>query len=117
MSRALAFWLAAALTTAAQTPPAPAYAAASIVNAASNQAGPIAPNTIVSLYGTDLAYVTRALTPDEISGTTLPTTLVGTGVKVTVGNVLANLYFVSPTQINFLVPCILVAGPAEITVS
>src|SRR5450759_3622026 len=31
--------------------PAPAYSASSIVNAASNQAGPIAPNTIVSLYG------------------------------------------------------------------
>jgi uncharacterized protein (TIGR03437 family) len=89
---------------------APIYSTASIVNAASNQAGPLAPNTIVSLYGAGLAYGTKALTADDIRGGTLPTAFPGTGVRVTVGNVAANLYYVSPTQINFLVPATLLPG-------
>ncbi|MEO8127925.1 MAG: IPT/TIG domain-containing protein, partial [Bryobacteraceae bacterium] len=96
--------------------PAPAYSASSIVNAASNQAGPIAPNTIVSLYGSDLAFVTRAIVPDDLHGQVLPTTLSGTGVRVLIGKQNANLYFISPTQINFLVPASLIAGPADVQV-
>ena len=96
--------------------PAPAYSASSIVNAASNQAGPIAPNTIVSLYGTDLAFVTRGITPEDLRGQVLPTTLSGTGVRVLVGKLNANLYFISPTQINFLVPASLLAGPVDVQI-
>lgn len=96
--------------------PAPAYSASSIVNAASNQAGPIAPNTIVSLYGSDLAYVTRGITPEDLRGQVLPTTLSGTGVRVLVGKLNANLYFISPTQINFLVPASLLAGPVDVQI-
>jgi len=97
--------------------PAPTYSASSIVNAASNQSGPIAPNTIVSLYGADLAFVTRAIVPDDLHGQILPTTLSGTGVRVLVGKLSANLYFISPTQINFLVPASLLAGPMDVQVS
>jgi uncharacterized protein (TIGR03437 family) len=94
---------------------APTYSATSIVNAASNQTGPVAPNTIVSLYGTDLAFVTRAITSDDIrSGQILPITLAG--VHVSVGNLNANLYFVSPTQINFLIPASLIAGPVGVQI-
>ncbi len=96
--------------------PAPAYSASSIVNAASNQAGPIAPNTIVSLYGTDLAFATRGITPEDLRGQVLPTTLSGTGVRVLVGKLNANLYFVSPTQINFLVPASLLAGTVDVQI-
>ena len=96
--------------------PAPSYSASSIVNAASNQAGPIAPNTIVSLYGADLAYVTRAITADDLHGQILPTTLSGTGVRILVGRLSANVYFISPTQINFLVPSSLVAGPVDVQI-
>jgi uncharacterized protein (TIGR03437 family) len=96
---------------------APTYSATSIVNSASNQAGPVAPNTIVSLYGTDLAFVTRAITADDLrGGQILPTALIDTGVRVSVGNLSANIYFVSPTQINFLIPASLIAGPVGVRV-
>ena len=89
---------------------APSYSAASIVNAADNLAGPLAPNTIATIYGTGLAYGTKWLTPDDIRGGVLPTVLPGTGVRILVGGVLANLYYVSPLQINFLVPPNLLPG-------
>jgi uncharacterized protein (TIGR03437 family) len=86
------------------------------VNAADNQAGPLAPNTIVSLYGVRLSYVTAAINPSDIRGGVLPTVLPGTGVHVSVGNLAANIYYVSPGQINFLVPAILLPGKTTLQV-
>jgi uncharacterized protein (TIGR03437 family) len=94
----------------------PSYSAASIVNAADNLAGPLAPNTIATIYGTGLAYGTKWLTPDDIRGGLLPTILPGTGVRILVGGVLANLYYVSPLQINFLVPPNLLPGASDVQV-
>jgi uncharacterized protein (TIGR03437 family) len=93
---------------------APAYSSDSLVNSASNEPGPVAPNTIVSLYGTDLAYVTRAIQNSDIRGGLLPTVLPGTGVRVLVNNLSAHIYFVSPRQVNLLIPSNLIAGPAEL---
>ena len=93
---------------------APAYNASSIVNSADGQAGPLAPNAIASLYGSGLAYATKALTPDDIHGGILPTVLPGTGVRLLVGGLPANIYYVSPTQINFLVPPNLLPGHSDI---
>jgi uncharacterized protein (TIGR03437 family) len=95
---------------------APSYTAAGIVNAADNQPGPLAPNTLASLYGVRLSYVTVAMTPNDIVGGVLPTLLPGTGVNVTVGNLAAVVYYASPDQINFLVPSILVPGPSTVQV-
>ncbi len=92
------------------------YSAASIVNAASNASGPVAPNTFVSIYGTELSNVTRAISADDIRGNTLPTALIGTGLRVLVNNVPANVYYVSPGQINILMPSNLNPGTAEIQV-
>lgn len=100
----------------AQVNDAPAYTAAGIVNAADNQQGPIAPNTLVSLYGVRLSYVIKGMTPDDIHGGVLPTVLPGTGVHVLVGNLPATIYYVSPYQINFLVPANLLAGPSTVQV-
>lgn len=83
---------------------APAYSPSSIVNAASNEPGPLSPNGIASLYGQSLAYVTRALQGDDIRDNRLPTQLTGAGVRVLIANIPAFLYFVSPKQVNFLVP-------------
>ena len=88
-------------------PEAPSYSGTSIVNAADNQPGWLAPNTIGTLYGSELAYTTRALTSDDIRGGILPTVLPGTGVRILIGNIPAVIYFVSPGQINFLVPSLL----------
>jgi uncharacterized protein (TIGR03437 family) len=82
----------------------PLYTAGSIVNAADNQIGPLAPNTIVSIYGQNLAYGTQALTSADIIGGVLPTFLAGTQVSVLIGGQDAYLYYASPTQINLLIP-------------
>ncbi len=95
---------------------APAYSSATLVNAADNLVEPLAPNTIATLYGSNLAYSTASLTASEVSGGILPTVLPGTGVHVIVGGLLANLYYVSPTQINFLVPINLLPGTTTLQV-
>lgn len=82
----------------------PVYNAASIVNAATNEPGPLAPLGLVSLYGKDLSFVSRAITPDDVRNGQLPTTLIGTGVVVSIDNVAVPILFVSPGQINFLIP-------------
>jgi uncharacterized protein (TIGR03437 family) len=73
---------------------APIYSALSIVNAADNQSGQLAPNTIGTIYGANLAYSTAVL----------------------LDNVPAALYYVSPVQINFLVPPNLLPGPVSVYV-
>jgi uncharacterized protein (TIGR03437 family) len=90
------------------------YSAASIVNSASNVAGALTPNVIATIYGTGLAITTRALMLEDIRGGALPETLGDTDVRVYVGSIAAHLYFVSPNQINFLVPCNLKAGEREL---
>jgi hypothetical protein len=78
------------------------YSAAGVVNAASNAPGPLAPYAIASLYGAGLAYSKRAVTEKDIRGNQLPTEL--DGVRVLVDGLAAPLYYVSPEQINFLIP-------------
>jgi len=80
----------------------PTYSEASIVNAASNVAGALAPNTFATIYGTNLSYATRVIAPEDIRGGRLPVEL--GGVHVTVGGVPAVLYYVSPGQVNLLIP-------------
>ena len=101
----------------AQGIPPPFYAASSIVNAADHRSEALAPNTIATIYGKDLAFITKGLSPEDLRGGILPTTLIGTGVRLLVGRMQANLYFVSPTQVNFLVPSLLTAGPVEVQLS
>ncbi len=68
----------------------------SIVNAASFLPE-VTNNTIVSIFGENLAAATA-------SAQSLPLPLTLNGVRVEVGGRAASLYFVSPTQINFLLP-------------
>lgn len=95
---------------------APSYSAAGIVNAASNLQGALAPNGLVSIYGTNLSRVTRGLSPEDISSGTIPTSLPGTGVKVVIGGLQALMFYVSPLQINFQIPSILKAGEVDVQV-
>jgi uncharacterized protein (TIGR03437 family) len=94
----------------AQAPLAPRYDPNHLVNGASGTVGPMAPNTIMSLYGTNLSFHTRTIHLDDIRGNVLPTTMPGTGVRVLIANQAASLYFVSPTQVNFVVPSNLISG-------
>lgn len=61
----------------------------------------LAPNTWSVVFGRDLSAETRDWT-SAVQGTQLPTTL--GGVSVTVNNLPAPVFFISPGQINFLPP-------------
>jgi uncharacterized protein (TIGR03437 family) len=101
-------------------PQAPCYSADTVVNIASGVAGALAPNTLVSLYGTNLSYSQRAVSLADINAGRLPTSLPGTGVLVYLyegsTGYPAQLYLVSPGQINFLVPGNLIAGDVTLRV-
>lgn len=91
---------------------APSYSAASIVNSASNLPGALAPYTIATLYGKNLSFSTRAAPAGDLRNS-----LPGVGVHVTVNNLTAGLYYVSPEQINFLIPNELQPGEVAIRVT
>lgn len=108
----MAAFLLAALVLAQTGGSGPYYTADSIANSAANVAGLYAPNTFLTIYGQNLAYTTRALAASDIAGGMLPTVLGSTGVHVLINNIPANIYYVSPTQVNLLVPTSLIAGTA-----
>ena len=88
--------------------------ALTIVSAATFEPGVVAPESIASLFGEDLAQSTEAA-----SGTPLPITLAGIAVRLrdSLGvEHQAPLFFVSPQQINFLVPPAMAPGEAVVTV-
>ena len=99
--------LALAACLCAQDANAPNYTAAGIVNGASFAPG-LAPNTIVSIFGTNLSWDTRALQSSDLAGGVMPTSLAN--VEVYFEGWPAYLYYVSPLQINFLVPSDLLPG-------
>src|SRR5690349_21062867 len=95
----LLLWAAVAAVAQSSSPPqdpAPLYVQSSIVNAASAKADALAPNTLATIYGQYLSHSTKAVSSDEIIAGALPTTLRGTGVRVTVAGQAANILFVSP---------------------
>ncbi len=107
-------WLAlAVLSCGAARGQAPSYSAAGIVNAVGFAPGPFAPNSVVSIFGQNLAFSSD---PSQIflpsSAGTLPWTL--DSVSVYVDNTAAPLLMVSPGQINFLIPATEIAGDAVI---
>ncbi len=101
-------------------PQAPCYSANDVVNIASGVAGAVAPNTLASIYGVNLSYSQRAVSLGDISAGRLPTAFPGTGVQVNIlqgqSGFPAQLYLVSPAQINFLTPSNLIAGDVAIQV-
>jgi len=83
---------------------APQVSANHVVNAASMIAGPVAPGSVVAIYGADLALGTGS--PGGL--------LFGFGTQVWIGSVPAPLLYVSPAQINAQIPPEL-AGLAQAT--
>ncbi len=76
----------------------PCYTAASIANSAANVAGYYAPNSFLTIYGTNLSYVTGSLGPADIGAGMLPWALPGTEVEVLLNNIPGYIYYASPTQ-------------------
>src|SRR5260370_35406638 len=93
--------------------PTPTYTADGIVNAADYQAGELSPNALGSIFGTGLSYFTLGSRASDIRDGLLPTVLPGTGDRILVGNLLANILDVSPKQVNYLVPSTLLPGPVN----
>lgn len=93
---------------------APDYTAGGIVNGASFAPG-LAPNTIATIFGTNLSWGTRVLQASDIRGGVMPTSL--GNVEVYFEGWPAYLYYVSPTQINFLVPSSLLPGTFQFWVA
>jgi uncharacterized protein (TIGR03437 family) len=71
---------------------------------------PLAPNSIVAAFGTQLATGTQVATAQP-----LPTSLLNT--TVTINGVNASLFFVSPGQVNYLIPSNVPAGDAEVVIT
>jgi uncharacterized protein (TIGR03437 family) len=102
-----------ALLCSAARGQAPAYSAAGIVNAANYSPGPFAPNSVITLFGSNLSN--SPLGVSAPIGLVIPTTN-SAGVSVFVANMWAPVLYASPTQINFLIPTELTAGVLSVTV-
>ena len=88
---------------------------ASVLNAGSYSALPIAADGYTVAFGSNFSTATA-----QTSSLTLPVTLAGATVTITDSSgatLTAPLYYVSPAQINFLVPEGLAAGAATITIT
>ncbi len=99
-----------------QTPAAaaPAVAAGGVANASSGIAG-VAPNTWVSIYGTNLSTSARSVASTDLVNNVLPTSL--GGVSVQVNGKAAFLQYVSASQVNVLTPDDSSTGAVAITVT
>src|SRR5258706_796257 len=89
---------------------------AAVTNAASGDITQVARGSFVSIYGSKLG--TQAGPPSSLP---LPATLGGASVKVSpdggTATFAAFLHFVSPGQINAIIPSAVPAGPADLTVT
>lgn len=89
--------------------PAPSFPANGLVNAASYQR-PAAPGMILSLFGVALAASTA-----PASTLPLPTSLLGT--SATINGISAPLFYVSPGQVNLMIPFETLPGTATFTLT
>jgi uncharacterized protein (TIGR03437 family) len=80
------------------------------VNSADFRLGPVAADSIATIFGVNLA-----VRSDAAQGSALPLELAGT--TVTINGVQAPLFAVSPTQINLAIPASVEPGQATIIVS
>jgi len=86
----------------------------SVVNAASYSMGPLAPDGYTAIFGSNFSAVSA-----QANSSMLPALLAGAAVTITDSNGLtlpSPLYYVSPAQINFVVPEGLAPGSATLTV-
>jgi uncharacterized protein (TIGR03437 family) len=75
----------------------------------------IAPGTWIEIYGSNLAVDSRGWTGADFTGVNAPTSLDGT--KVTIGGQPAFVGYISPGQVNAVVPSNVATGVQQITVT
>jgi uncharacterized protein (TIGR03437 family) len=95
--------------------PAPFAQTAGVVNGATFTADSLAANTWVTIRGGALSATTRAWVAADFVNNQLPTQLDGVGA--TINGEPAYVAFVSPSQLNLLVPIDLPAAPVQIQVT
>jgi len=71
------------------------------------------PGSWIEIYGTNLADETRGWTTDDFTGVTAPTSLSGT--SVTIGGQDAFIDYISPGQVNALIPSSAATGQQQLT--
>jgi len=91
----------------------PSYSAAGIVNASNYSAGPFAPGSVVTIFGSGLARSAASI-PASDNAAALPFEL--NYARVYVQDQVAPVLFVSPGQINFVVPYEQPAGAVNVRV-
>jgi uncharacterized protein (TIGR03118 family) len=94
--------------------PAPSFQSTGILNGGDFSTN-IAPNTWITVQGSALAATTRAWNINDVVNEKLPASL--DGVTVTINGEPAYVGYVSPIQINVLIPTDLAPGPAEVAVT
>lgn len=94
----------------------PSYSASSVANTAANAAGWYAANTLISIYGSNLAFDIQAIAAADIRNGSLPTSMGSVPVRVLLDGQFASLYFVSPHQVNALIPPNLLPGTVTLEV-
>jgi uncharacterized protein (TIGR03437 family) len=110
-------WLAVAAAVSGGLPrQALTYSAASVVNAASNLPGALAPNALLTIYGGELSFETAALQASQIEGGRLPLAPAGIWITVQFGALNGHVLYASPNQINVLAPASLRPGRTSLRV-
>lgn len=100
--------------TVTQTPPAPTQPAiAGVVNGATFGGG-ITGSTWVTIMGSNLSTTTRLWHEGDFNGPALPTAI--DGVSVLFGGTPGYPSYISPSQINVLLPDTIPPGPVNVTV-
>ena len=97
-------------------PQPPAIAAGGIVSASAfGEFRSVAPGSWVEIYGSNLAVNARGWTGTDFNGMNAPTSLNGT--QVTIGGQMAFVDYISPNQVNALIPSNVATGTQQLTVT
>jgi uncharacterized protein (TIGR03437 family) len=105
-------------TVTVPAPPPPAINAGGVISASAYGGfAEIAPGSWIEIYGTGLSTTTRSWASADFTnnGLAAPTSL--DGVKVTIGGQSAFVAYVSPNQVNALVPSNIGTGPLQLTLT
>jgi uncharacterized protein (TIGR03437 family) len=99
-------------------PASPSATVGNIVSAATSVAGPIAPNSWVTIYGSNLGVTTRSWSDSDFTNGGIPFSLDGVSVILTLFGAprLAYVGYVSPTQVNFLLPSDIIPTTVQVQV-
>src|SRR5450759_2806848 len=99
-------------------PAAPSVTAANVVSAATLVAGPMSSNSWVTIFGSNLGVTTRGWADSDFVNGQIPFSLDGVSVLLNQFGAprLAYVGYVSPTQVNFLLPSDLIATATTVQV-